>query len=82
MRGLHCQVDIQTLKRLGEASYVYYDEKQTYDDKYLDILNRFYKSVPFNPRGSDDEQLKCKTEFHGELFKYEDKRYFCDLEIL
>ena len=55
MRGLHCQVDIQTLKRLGETSYVYYDEKQTFNEKYNDIFNRFYKSVPLNPRSSDDE---------------------------
>ncbi|CAK58345.1 unnamed protein product (macronuclear) [Paramecium tetraurelia] len=83
MRGVHTQVDIATLPRLGETSYVYFNEEQKFKNEFQDVLNRFYKSIPCDKqrRGGDD-QSKCKTEFHGDLFDFEDKRYFIDIEIL
>ncbi|CAD8144723.1 unnamed protein product [Paramecium pentaurelia] len=82
MRGVHTQVDIATLPRLGETSYVYFNEEQKFQNEFQDVLNRFYKSIPCDKqrRGGDD-QSKCKTEFHGDLFDFEDKRYFIDSEI-
>ncbi|CAD8059705.1 unnamed protein product [Paramecium sonneborni] len=83
MRGLHTQVDISTLDRLGQTSYVYYNEQQKFKDQFKDVLNRFYKAIPHDKqRRGDDDQSKCKTEFHGDLFDFEDKRYFIDIEIL
>ncbi|CAD8048237.1 unnamed protein product [Paramecium primaurelia] len=82
MRGLHTQVDIATLSRLGETSYVYYNEEQKFKNEFQDVLNRYYKSIPYSKqRRGDDDQIKCKTEFHGDLFDFEDKRYFIDSEI-
>ncbi|CAK88057.1 unnamed protein product (macronuclear) [Paramecium tetraurelia] len=82
MRGVHTQVDIATLPRLGETSYVYFNEEQKFKTEFQDVLNRFYKSIPYSKKiKREDDQVKCKTEFHGDLFDFEDKRYFIDIEI-
>ncbi|CAD8056735.1 unnamed protein product [Paramecium sonneborni] len=83
MRGVHTQVDIATLERLDQTSYVYYNEQQKFNNKFQDVLNRFYKAIPNDKqRKREDDESKSKTEFHGDLFDFEDKRYFIDSEIL
>ncbi|CAK87255.1 unnamed protein product (macronuclear) [Paramecium tetraurelia] len=79
MRGLHSQVDISTLKRLNQSSYVEFDDQQKY--KMNIDINRIYKGVPENSTICDKE-YETKTIFHDQLYNLEDQRHNIDVEIL
>ncbi|CAD8185365.1 unnamed protein product [Paramecium pentaurelia] len=79
MRGLHSKVDISTLKRLNQSSYVEFDDQQKY--KMNIDINRIYKGVPENTTIFDKE-YETKTIFHDQLYNLEDQRHNIDVEIL
>ncbi|CAD8100468.1 unnamed protein product [Paramecium sonneborni] len=79
MRGLHSQIDISTLKRLNQSSYVEFDDQQKYKMNY--DINRIYKGVPKNTI-IQDQEYETKTIFHEYLYSLEDQLHDIDVEIL
>ncbi|CAD8129717.1 unnamed protein product [Paramecium sonneborni] len=78
-RGVHYQVEIATLTRLGNSSYVYFDEKQRFNTEFQDVLNRFYKSIPID---KEKKVEKVQSQFHDNLLDFEDNRLLIDSQML
>lgn len=80
LRGLHHYVDIETVPRLNDSSYIDYQDHLTYNQQ--PHINRKYQGVPLTGPGTGfDEQRLTKTEYNPILYKMEDQRYQIDLEM-